>query len=121
MLLVISSFGLLKSQALSDSSKAEDLLAKCSGIHVYVWSNVHCSCHVVPILLALKALCEQKEEELACKEQTISELQHQLRAVKARHCQELMEVQVRAQQDAYVARHLGGQDKPQRRAKKTKS
>ena len=25
------SFGLLKSQALTDSSKAEDLLAKCSG------------------------------------------------------------------------------------------
>ena len=68
---------------------------------------------------ALQALCAQKDEELVSKEETISQLQLRLKAVQERHSQELMEVRVRMQQDAYVARHLvDRQDRPQRRAKK---
>lgn len=63
-------------------------------------------------------MCVQKDEELTQKDQTISQLQHQLRTLEKRHQQELLEAQVHAQQDAYVARYLGSKDKSQGRARK---
>lgn len=68
--------------------------------------------------LALESMCAQKDEELMHKDRTISQLQHQLRDVEASHRQELLEVQVCAQQNAYVAKHLVSKDRPQGRAKK---
>ena len=113
-MVVFSSFGLLKSQAFSDSSKDGDLLAKCSGM----LHDDQCTMILTLYPIALEALCAQKDEELVCKEQVILQLQHRLKTVEERHCHELMEFQVRAQQDAYVASYLGRQDRTQRRAKK---
>ena len=118
-MVIFSSFGLLKSQAFSDSFKDGDLLAKCSGmLHDDQCTMILTFYPSNPI--ALEVLCAQKDEELVCKEQIILQLQHRLKAVEERHCHELMEFQVRAQQDAYVASYLGRQDRTrtQRRAKK---
>lgn len=60
----------------------------------------------------------QKDEELKHKDRTISQLQRQLRAVEERHRQELLEAQVHAQQDAYVARYLGSKDRRARKRQK---
>ena len=114
--LAIYSFGLLKSQALRDSSKAEDLLAKCSGKQKkssIIYQSMTCWCGAV-----LEALCAQKDEELGSKEQVIEKLQFRLKAVEESYRQEMMEVQVQAQQDAYIASHLGLQEARKSRGKK---
>lgn len=106
----------MKSQALTDCSRAEDLLAKCSGRLIDIGiMHLH---SLMLLFLALESMCVQKDEELVHKDQTISQLQHQLRGVEERHRQELLEAQVHAQQDAYVARCLGSKDRSQGRARK---
>ena len=66
---------------------------------------------------ALEALCAQKDEELGSKEQVIVKLRGELRLVEERHHQELLEVQVQAQQNAYVSSHLALQEARKRRGK----
>ena len=68
--------------------------------------------------LALEAVCAQKDDELVCKDRRIRELQQRLREVQEKHHQQLVEVQVQAQQDAYVARHLGRQERSRTKLKR---
>ena len=71
------------------------------------------------VFSALEALCAKKDEELACREQEIGELQAKLRSERERHCRELLEIRLKAQQDAYIASHLSHpRDRQRRKAKK---
>ena len=63
--------------------------------------------------IAFEALCARKDEELDDKDKLIQELQHKLKVAEVGHRQELQELNVRMQQEAYMARKLG-QSKPSR-------
>ncbi|XP_065883042.1 spermatogenesis-associated protein 24-like [Dysidea avara] len=76
-------FGLLNSKTLEETSKADDLLSKCT---------------------ALEALCNKKDEEIAHAKSMIKSLEKKMERLKAEHKLEKEELTVRMQQEVYMAK-----------------
>ncbi|XP_064382027.1 spermatogenesis-associated protein 24-like [Halichondria panicea] len=79
-------FGLLKNQAIADSSKAESLVAKCS---------------------ALEALCARKDEELSAQRSELKTFHKKMEQLKLAHKMEVQELNIRLQQEIYMADNVG--------------
>ena len=97
---MILSFGLLNSKTLKETSKADDLLSKCTGMVLcYKYKCIHhCTCK------ALEALCNKKDEEIAHAKATIKSLEKKMERLKAEHKLEKEELTVRMQQEVYMAK-----------------
>ncbi|XP_070539977.1 spermatogenesis-associated protein 24-like [Ptychodera flava] len=85
--------GQMKSKVLKDSAKNVELVHKCTEI---------------------EAQCEEQEDILYSKNATITDLKQRLAKQKENHKHELTEMEIRVQQEAYIAKTLGCSDKPKK-------
>ena len=60
----------------------------------------------IHILTALETLCAKKDEELASKSKQVETLQRKIRQMKSVHKQEMEELQLKVQQELYVAQTM---------------
>lgn len=111
---------MLKTRALADSSKSESLLAKCSGTYTVamVSSLASLTTHsfqdqlsIQHFSTALETLCAKKDEEVAAKTHENGQLRVAIEELKLAHKLDVQELNVRLQQEVYMANKLGvGED-----------
>ena len=82
-----NAFGLMRTRALQENSKNEDLSARSA---------------------ALEAMLTKKDQELECKEEKIRELTAQLKKHKEAHKHLLSDMSLKMQQELYIDRVVGG-------------
>jgi hypothetical protein len=78
-----NAFGLLKVKALSQSSQADDLAAKCA---------------------ALEALVARQQEELKIKDEQITSLKSRTKDMKITHRKEMADMRIQMQQELFIAK-----------------
>lgn len=127
---------MLKTQVLADSSKAEELLVKCTGKattesvkfvlpvgsflnteFTIKYSTAYSVQKWIIIPSALEALCSRKDGELACKDEMIAKLQQKLNELELSHRREIQELKVQMQQEVYMAQKNEQQTKYGRKHK----